>query len=107
MFEDEDELISAVCDEEQRPKIPEDCPPSLRELIEACWHPDPEKRYLDVGLVEHNEPFLIPSFVSFPIRPTFQSMLEKMVFEKILIEHSLQDAAGRDFWTKYFLTQVN
>lgn len=33
-------------------------------------------------------------------------MLEKMVFEKILIEHSLHEQAGRDFWVKYFLTQV-
>jgi serine/threonine protein kinase len=46
MFEDEDELIAAVCDEEERPKIPADCPPALRDLIESCWHPDPEKRYL-------------------------------------------------------------
>jgi hypothetical protein len=45
MFEDEDELIAAVCDEEERPKIPADCPPALRELIESCWHPDSEKRY--------------------------------------------------------------
>jgi len=81
MFENEEELISAVCDEEERPKIPGDWPQNLRELIEACWHSDPEKR------------------------PTFQSMLEKMVFEKILTEYSLQDIAGREFWVKYFLTQ--
>merc|ERR1712093_400893 len=68
MFEDEDELIAAVCDEEERPKIPADCPPALRDLIESCWHPDPEKR------------------------PTFQAMLEKMMFEKVLIEHTLHEA---------------
>jgi len=34
-------------------------------------------------------------------------MLEKMVFEKILTEYSLQDIAGREFWVKYFLTQVS
>jgi hypothetical protein len=34
-------------------------------------------------------------------------MLEKMVFEKILIEHTLHEASGRDFWIKYFLTQVH
>lgn len=82
MFEDEDELIAAVCDEEERPKIPADCPPALRDLIESCWHPDPEKR------------------------PTFQAMLEKMMFEKVLIEHTLHEATGRDFWIKYFLTQT-
>jgi hypothetical protein len=33
-------------------------------------------------------------------------MLEKMMFEKVLIEHTLHEATGRDFWIKYFLTQV-
>ena len=28
------------------------------------------------------------------------------MFEKVLIEHTLHEATGRDFWIKYFLTQV-
>ncbi len=46
-FESEDELITAVCDEDERPKIPADCPSTLKELIEQCWHLDPKQRYLD------------------------------------------------------------
>jgi len=28
----------------KRPAIPDDCPPLFKQLIEQCWHADPEKR---------------------------------------------------------------
>lgn len=28
----------------ERPEIPTDCIPSLKELITMCWDPDPNKR---------------------------------------------------------------
>jgi hypothetical protein len=26
------------------PTIPDDCPPLLREIMEKCWHKDPQQR---------------------------------------------------------------
>ncbi len=34
----------AVVTDNYRPEIPAFVPPKFRELIEACWHPDPSKR---------------------------------------------------------------
>jgi len=39
-----DEFRTAVCDLHERPIIPGDTDPSLKLLIEACWHPNPQSR---------------------------------------------------------------
>jgi hypothetical protein len=36
-YDDYDEFTEAVCDRHERPPIPDNCPPSLRRLMEACW----------------------------------------------------------------------
>jgi serine/threonine protein kinase len=35
----------AVREEKMRPPLPADCPPGVGELLEACWHDQPECRY--------------------------------------------------------------
>jgi serine/threonine protein kinase len=82
MFESEDELINAVCDEEERPPIPPECPKQLRSLIERCWAPNPEDR------------------------PSFQEIINQNVFDKILVEHAITDERGAAFWSKYFLKEM-
>lgn len=37
------QIIRAI-NEEQRPKIPDECNPSLKSLIEQCWHQNPNQR---------------------------------------------------------------
>lgn len=38
------EMMEAVTKKGKRPDIPEDCPPKLKELMQACWNPDPVNR---------------------------------------------------------------
>eukprot|EP01029_Cantina_marsupialis_P011190 TRINITY_DN2507_c0_g5_i1.p1 TRINITY_DN2507_c0_g5~~TRINITY_DN2507_c0_g5_i1.p1 ORF type:complete len:1743 (+),score=567.30 TRINITY_DN2507_c0_g5_i1:97-5229(+) len=38
------QVAMGVLNANLRPIIPSDCPPPLRELIQCCWHKDPEKR---------------------------------------------------------------
>jgi len=38
------QIIIKSSKEEQRPPIPEGCPPVITELIQNCWQKDPEKR---------------------------------------------------------------
>lgn len=39
-----EELVEAVCWENKRPTIPDDCPGSLKALIKTCWDGNPAKR---------------------------------------------------------------
>jgi hypothetical protein len=34
-------FMRAIIEKRERPPIPDDCIPSLRELIEACWAHEP------------------------------------------------------------------
>jgi hypothetical protein len=51
----------SVCFKNERPPMPENCLPSLRYLIEACWQKEPVKRpsfaqiipMLDIGTTLH------------------------------------------------------
>jgi hypothetical protein len=36
-------LETGICKNEIRPKIPSDCLPSLKKLMEDCWHDNPER----------------------------------------------------------------
>jgi hypothetical protein len=36
-------LETGICKNEIRPKIPNDCLPSLKKLMEDCWHDNPER----------------------------------------------------------------
>jgi len=37
-------FVKAICNDNERPEIPEDMHPSLKNLLELCWHREPEKR---------------------------------------------------------------
>jgi len=37
-------FVRAVCGKHERPEIPEDYDESVKELLRASWHPDPDKR---------------------------------------------------------------
>lgn len=82
VFENEDELVNAVCDEGERPEIPADCPKQLAALIKRCWAEEPDDR------------------------PSFQEIIDQQVFDKILVEHAITDEKGCAFWTKFFLSQM-
>jgi hypothetical protein len=45
LFDSLDELIEAVALDEERPEMPDDCPPLLKKLIVSCWQTDPALRY--------------------------------------------------------------
>jgi hypothetical protein len=36
--------LSLIRDQNLTPKIPEDCPQKLREIMEMCWKKDPNER---------------------------------------------------------------
>ena len=38
------QVATAVCKNNERPPIPSSCPTTLKNLIQMCWHRDPEKR---------------------------------------------------------------
>lgn len=82
-FEDEEELRMSVCDDEVRPKLPEECPKALADLIRKCWSSEPDDR------------------------PTFQDMLESRVFERVNVQNAISDEKGATFWEHYFLTEVS
>ncbi|KAL6071019.1 Dual specificity protein kinase shkD [Balamuthia mandrillaris] len=75
-------IFSQAVIEGQRPslkKFPEDCPPSLEALVQACWATDPHDR------------------------PSFDVILDAL--EEIIIEASISDVHGRAFWKEHFLGQ--
>lgn len=37
-------IAHEVCESDSRPLIPQNCPPKLAKLIQACWHKNPRKR---------------------------------------------------------------
>eukprot|EP00019_Armaparvus_languidus_P006004 CAMPEP_0168607050 /NCGR_PEP_ID=MMETSP0420-20121227/16923_1 /TAXON_ID=498008 /ORGANISM="Pessonella sp." /LENGTH=538 /DNA_ID=CAMNT_0008646807 /DNA_START=56 /DNA_END=1672 /DNA_ORIENTATION=- len=71
------EFRDAVCKRHVRPPIPADTLPSLRELIERCWHPDPDQR------------------------PDFTHIVAAL--EIIIVESAITDSLGREFWKQNFL----
>jgi serine/threonine protein kinase len=44
-FDNYEEFRNAICNRHVRPVIPPGTHPALKQLIEACWHHDPTKRY--------------------------------------------------------------
>jgi len=74
------DLVDAVCMERRRPPLPKDLPTSLKELINKCWHPDPDKR------------------------PAFEEIVPR--FDEIIIDSLLKDPNARQMWRKNFLGKV-
>jgi len=66
----------AVCDRQERPEIPLDTEPSLKALIEKCWHHSPN------------------------VRPDFKQIISAL--DVILINVAVKDTIGRQFWYSFF-----
>jgi serine/threonine protein kinase len=66
----------AVCKRGERPPMPPDAPPRLRQLIEACWDGDSNRR------------------------PPFKKIVHQL--DDVLLDAVVDDAVGADFWRKYF-----
>jgi len=71
-----EELCIKVADENLRPKIPDECPTNLAELIRNCWDNYPDDR------------------------PSFTTILEKL--DLIIQEEAILDLTGRVFWNRFF-----
>jgi hypothetical protein len=66
----------AVCKRGERPPMPPDAPPRLRQLIEACWDGEATRR------------------------PPFKKIVHQL--DDVLLDAVVDDAVGADFWRKYF-----
>jgi len=75
------ELVEAVCIDGRRPILPRDIPPSLRDLINACWHGDMDQR------------------------PSFEEIIPW--FDHIIIDGLLPDPLARQMWRDRFLGITN
>jgi serine/threonine protein kinase len=71
------EFRDAICKRHVRPVIPDDTLPSLRDLVERCWHPDPTQR------------------------PDFTYIVAAL--DDIIVESAITDNLGRAFWKAHFL----
>eukprot|EP01105_Mastigella_eilhardi_P003844 TRINITY_DN14_c0_g1_i1.p1 TRINITY_DN14_c0_g1~~TRINITY_DN14_c0_g1_i1.p1 ORF type:complete len:540 (-),score=156.53 TRINITY_DN14_c0_g1_i1:58-1647(-) len=65
-----------LCVHEVRPVIPETANPKLADLIAQCWHQDPT------------------------VRPDFSHIVATL--DEIILEMSILDPSGREFWQYYF-----
>eukprot|EP01125_Pyxidicula_operculata_P000455 TRINITY_DN10484_c0_g1_i1.p1 TRINITY_DN10484_c0_g1~~TRINITY_DN10484_c0_g1_i1.p1 ORF type:complete len:491 (+),score=105.96 TRINITY_DN10484_c0_g1_i1:110-1582(+) len=67
----------AVCEKHERPDIPPNCEPSLKILIQRCWHPDPNKR------------------------PAFDQIIS--LLDNVLVDVAVKDVWGRKLWKDNFV----
>lgn len=70
------QLMYAVIEERRRPEIPQNCPTSLRNLINACWAHESTKR------------------------PSFQEIVDAL--DHVLVDVVVQDHDARSTWKKHF-----
>jgi len=71
------QFAKAVVIERVRPPIPDDITPSLKDLMQRCWSPEPAKR------------------------PPFSEILPAL--DVVMIEAAIPDDHGRQFWKDNFL----
>jgi len=74
---DYDEFVAAICKNLERPDIPSDCLPSLRKLLEDCWHSKAKNR------------------------PDFMEINDRL--DHILVEAAIIDKEGQEFWKANFM----
>jgi len=77
-YEDLNTFRTDICHRNVRPVIPNDCVPSLSNLIQRCWHRNPRNR------------------------PTFEEIVREL--EYILVDYSIYDYIGRKLWVENFLS---
>eukprot|EP00005_Dracoamoeba_jomungandri_P000836 CAMPEP_0174250500 /NCGR_PEP_ID=MMETSP0439-20130205/654_1 /TAXON_ID=0 /ORGANISM="Stereomyxa ramosa, Strain Chinc5" /LENGTH=568 /DNA_ID=CAMNT_0015330591 /DNA_START=89 /DNA_END=1795 /DNA_ORIENTATION=+ len=75
-YDQYDDFVKAVCEDNIRPPVKKITLAPLRELIEKCWHPNPSRR------------------------PSFSRINKKL--NNILILAAIADPQGQIFWKKYF-----
>jgi len=75
-----DTFKKAVCTTHERPPIPEQCEPSIKNLIERCWDRNPE------------------------IRPSFSEIVDDV--KGILVDIVISDPCARTFWKENFLGET-
>eukprot|EP01125_Pyxidicula_operculata_P007412 TRINITY_DN251_c3_g1_i2.p1 TRINITY_DN251_c3_g1~~TRINITY_DN251_c3_g1_i2.p1 ORF type:complete len:301 (+),score=37.00 TRINITY_DN251_c3_g1_i2:22-924(+) len=63
---------AAVCDYNERPPIPEDCEPSLANLMRSCWDKNPA------------------------VRPPFKEIISQL--DSIIVDVAVKDKYGRMLW---------
>lgn len=71
----------AITKDHERPQIPSDTHPSIKALMEACWHPDPSRR------------------------PSFTEILR--ILDSVLIDCLIDDPVANKFWKDHYLEQEN
>jgi len=69
----------AVCQTHERPPIPDDCEPNLKDLIQRCWDRIPGTR------------------------PSFSEIIDDL--KEILVDVAIQDPIARRFWKNYFIQE--
>jgi len=69
----------AVCQKQERPVMPEDCPTSLKELIQECWGAEASRR------------------------PTFAHIISGL--HNVIVDCSIRDVHGNQFWKQNFLEE--
>jgi len=83
-FKTFDEMMDGVTRKGKRPDIPEDCPSKLKELMQACWNPDPNNR------------------------PSIAKILSSHILDEVIIEAMIspKNDLGRAIWKEKFLEKV-
>eukprot|EP01089_Gocevia_fonbrunei_P004739 TRINITY_DN14793_c0_g1_i1.p1 TRINITY_DN14793_c0_g1~~TRINITY_DN14793_c0_g1_i1.p1 ORF type:complete len:542 (-),score=98.64 TRINITY_DN14793_c0_g1_i1:129-1754(-) len=76
---DYDVFVKAICNNNERPIIPDDCDPGLKKLIEDCWHPIPQSR------------------------PDMSEVNDRL--DQLLVDLAIPDLQGRKFWKSYSLKE--
>jgi hypothetical protein len=71
-----EQLIEEICEKRTREKFSQNCPPSLRHLIEACWQHSPE------------------------MRPNFLQIIKQL--DICILEVAIDDKDGRALWKRQF-----
>jgi len=76
-FDDLPTFTHAICIQQHRPTIPQDCDPGLKDLIVRCWHPNPS------------------------VRPSMGDIVSRL--DHIIVDYAIEDQLGRAFWKHNFL----
>jgi len=70
------QLIEEICDKKTRERIPPNCPPSVKLLIESCWQAEPNAR------------------------PNFLQIIQQL--DQCVLEVAISDKEARRWWLKSF-----
>jgi len=90
-YEEWDEFQEAICDRNERPEIPADCPPALASLMQKCWAKNPEERPGFKEIVFRLDEILCDCYIT------------GIEDGKQQTEDAFYVDEARLFWKKYFL----